>query len=69
LGVLYSILYSILKVLIEEATQLRDSLKESLSGLGQLLKTARRVSPEQTDLEREHRGLKRSIRSLQKIEV
>jgi hypothetical protein len=56
-------------VLIDEATRLRESLKENLTGLGQLLKTARRASREQTDLEREHRGLKRSIRTLQKIEV
>ena len=56
-------------VLIEEATRLRDSLKEDLSGLSHLLKTARRASREQTDLEREHRGLKRSIRTLQRIEV
>ncbi len=58
-----------IQILIEDATQLRDSLKESLSGLGRLLKTARRVSRERSDLEREHLTLKRSIRSLQKIEV
>ena len=55
--------------LIREATELRDTLKDSAGGLTQLIKTARRVSREHGELEKDHLALKKSVRSLQKIEV
>jgi DNA polymerase-3 subunit beta len=55
--------------LIREATELRDSLKGVCSGIGQLIKAARRAGREHSDLEKEHQSLKRSVRSLQKLEV
>lgn len=55
--------------LIREATQVRDSLKDTVGGLNRLIKTARRAGRRHSDLEREHAALKKSVRSLQKIEV
>lgn len=55
--------------IINEAAELRDSLKAGAQALGQLIKTAREANRERNDLEREHLALKKSVRSLQKIEV
>jgi hypothetical protein len=54
-------------VLMREAGELRDRMRETVADLGRLLKTARAAHREHSDLNREHCAVKRTIRSLQTI--